>query len=68
MKRLYAITVEDGEITDLVYEILTCRDCRDFEELENNRIVPTICHNPRGMVRPSPDSWCSCGREKDNYD
>lgn len=68
MKRVYAITVEDGEITDLVYEILTCKECSYYNTLSNPRTGKTwrICHHPGAMVEPSPDGWCSYGREKDH--
>lgn len=58
MTRSYVITVDNGEITGLVYELINCEQCLFLQNhiLDGSRL---ICTHPRGMAHPELTGFCS---------
>lgn len=64
MKRIYVITVDNGELSGLIYELLTCEYCAYFREHDRSKQQPYSCMHPDGPINPVPDGFCNYAAEK----
>ena len=60
MIRYYIVCVEDGELASETTELITCEHCKYFRRADEHEYrYKDSCGHPHGMVRPSPEGFCS---------